>query len=331
MKKFIFCAIVIVAMSSILLSGVMPAHAAKYKVLVVLSYEEDYLWCQEIKQAVDSVLADSSEIRYFYMDTKKNPDGGPQKAQEAYALYQEFQPDGVITADDNAQSMFVVPFLKDKVKTPVMFAGVNADPAKYGFPASNVSGILERDPIRETLVLAKQLVPTLTNFVALLPDNTTGQALELQMETDKAEYPIAYAGKKVPKTVDELMAMVEELKQTSDTVMYFTFAGMPNAQGEAMADKDLIPMVIEKYGKPVLTQGVIYGGLCAIVKTGNEQGDVAARMLLEAMQGKPVSEIPITQNQFGRRVINVETLKKLGITPSPDVLRGAELVKTTMQ
>lgn len=329
MKKCIFSLVASIVLAGLMFSGMTPAHAAQYKVLVVLSYEEDYLWCQEIKQAVDSVLAESSEIRYFYMDTKKNPDGGPQKAQEAYALYQEFQPDGVIAADDNAQSMFVVPFLKEKVKTPVMFAGVNADPAKYGFPASNVSGILERDPIRETLVLAKQLVPTLTNFVALLPDNSTGQALEQQIEHDKSDYPLTYAGAKIPKTLDELMAMIEELKQTADAVMYFTFAGMPNAQGEAMTDKDLIPMVAEQYGKPVLTQGVIFGGLCAIVKTGSEQGDAAARMLLDAMQGKPVSEIPITQNQYGRRVINVETLKKLGITPPPEVLRGAELVKTT--
>jgi len=27
-------------------------------------------------------------------------------------------------ADDNAQSMFVLPYLKDKVKTPVMFCAV---------------------------------------------------------------------------------------------------------------------------------------------------------------------------------------------------------------
>lgn len=78
-------------------------QAAQYKVLVVMSYEEDYLWDKEIKEGIDAVLASSSDIKYFYMDTKKNPDGGPAKATEALALFQQFQPDGVITADDNAQ------------------------------------------------------------------------------------------------------------------------------------------------------------------------------------------------------------------------------------
>jgi hypothetical protein len=122
------------------------AESGKKKVLVVMSYEEPSVnpWCKQIKQGIDSVLAKTFEITYFYMGTKKNLDGGPQKAEEAYALYRKLRPDGVITVDDNAQWMFVLPYLKDKVHTPVMFCGVNAEPEKYGYPASNVSGVLER-------------------------------------------------------------------------------------------------------------------------------------------------------------------------------------------
>ena len=99
-------------------------EAASYKILVVMSYEEENPWCIQIKEGIDSVFAGNSDIKYFYMDTKKNIEGGDQKAKEAYALYIRFRPDGVIVADDNAQSMFVLPYLKDKVKTPVMFCAV---------------------------------------------------------------------------------------------------------------------------------------------------------------------------------------------------------------
>ena len=303
-------------------------EAATYKVLVVMSYEEDYLWCQEIKKGIETVLSADAEIRYFYLDTKKNLAGGVKKAEEAYALYQEFQPDGVITADDNAQSMFVVPYLKDQVKTPVIFCAVNADPAQYGYPATNVSGILERESMKESFALAQQLLPTLKTFGAVLRDDATGQAVLAQIEREKDTFPIQFIGVKWPQTFDELMQMTEEFKVTADAIYYSTFQGMLDAQGNALTDKLIIPQVFEKFGKPVLTQGVIYGGLCAVIKTGDEQGHNAATMLLEAMRGKPLAEIPITQNQFGRRVINVNVLNALGITPKPAVVRGSELVKT---
>ena len=46
------------------------------------------------------------------------------------------------------------------------------------------------------------------------------------------------------------------------------------------------------------------------------------------IQGKALSEIPITQNFEGSRVLNVTVMKKLGITPKPITLLGTQLVKT---
>ena len=97
------------------------ARAARLKVLIIMSYDQTYTWVTELKEGMEPVLAETCEVKYFYMDTKRNLAGGHRKAKEAYALYQAFQPDGVIAADDNAQSMFVVPYLRDKVKPPVIF------------------------------------------------------------------------------------------------------------------------------------------------------------------------------------------------------------------
>ena len=72
-------------------------EAASYKILVVMSYEEENPWCIQIKEGIDSVLAGNSDIKYFYMDTKKNFEGGVLKAKEGYELYERFRPDGVIT------------------------------------------------------------------------------------------------------------------------------------------------------------------------------------------------------------------------------------------
>ena len=55
--------------------------SAKFKVLVMMSYEEDNPWVKEIREGIDSVLKESSEITYFYMNTKAN-----LTALEAHAI-----------------------------------------------------------------------------------------------------------------------------------------------------------------------------------------------------------------------------------------------------
>ena len=159
------------------------------RVMVVMSYSKENPWCEEIKEGIDSVLAGGSELIYFYMNTKVDIEGGERKAQEAHDLFKRFRPDGVIAADDNAQWLFVVPYLKDKVAVPVMFCGVNAEPERYGYPASNISGILERGHILESLALAKQLVPSIRSIAFVARESPTGRAIREQVNRESSSYP----------------------------------------------------------------------------------------------------------------------------------------------
>lgn len=306
-------------------------QAATYKVLVVMSYDETYPWVQEIKEGIDSVLGADCELRYFYMDTKKNLEGGAQKAKEAFALYQSFQPDGVITADDNAQSMFVVPYLRDKVKTPVMFCGVNAEAAKYGFPASNVSGILERHHFRESIALAQNLIPTARTAGYMEKFSPSAQESIEQFQSEVTTYPIRFVGFKMPKNLAEAMEMAKDLSKDSDILVTETMHGLPDTEGKQLVDKDVIPLIVKAFGKPVIGSNKYHvenGVLCSVSKIGQEQGGTAATMLLEAMKGKPVSDIPVTRNKKGKAVINITVLRELGIKPRPMALKGAELIQT---
>ena len=307
-------------------------EAASYKILVVMSYEEENPWCIQIKEGIDSVFAGNSTIKYFYMDTKKNIEGGVRKAKEAYALYKRFRPDGVITADDNAQSMFVLPYLKDKVKTPVMFCAVNAEPAEYGYPASNVSGILERDFISESIAFAKQLVPSINTVGFLAKDSPSGRAIRNQVEIELDTYLAKFAGFKLVKTMKETFAVLEEYKKTSDALFITSTNGILDIDGKPL-DNELVTRAVAKfYKKPVIGANdfhVRYGVLCAVVKSGNAQGRMSAEMLLKAIKGTPFKHIPITVNKYGKRMLNVTVMKELGIRPKRRVLVGTQLVKTS--
>ena len=308
-----------------------PVQAARFKVLVVMSYEKTYPWTKEVKEGLESVLADSCHLKYFYLNTKTDWESGPKRAKKAYALFKAFKPDGVIAADDDAQSMFVVPYLKDAVPTPVIFCGVNAQAEKYGYPASNVTGVLEREPMKESLLLLSQLVPSVKRFCFISKSSPTAKAVDMQLEDEKDEYPIKFIGMRAANTMHQALITVRKLKQKCDALLYVTMEGLPDKHGKPLSDKEIMPRIIKAFGKPVITNAsyrVKYGALSAVVKAGQEQGRMAAEKLLKAMRGTPIREIPIIQNRFGRRVINVDAMRKLNIKPDPSLIRTADLVRT---
>jgi len=312
-------------------SAAAHSHAPRFKVLVVMSYEETFPWCREIKMGIDNVLSASHQVDYFYMNTKMDFANGPQKAKTAFELYQAIRPDGIIAADDNAQSMFVVPYLKNKVTKPVMFCGVNATPEKYGYPAPNVSGILERAHIVETIDFARQLVPAIKTVGFIAKDSPSVRAIKERVDRECSAYSAKVVGFKMPVTEQEALSMVRELKGLCDLLFMETLQGITSAGGRPMEDKEIMPLVADAFGKPVVGSNryaVRYAALCSVVKTGREQGETVARMLRKAMQGTPVDRIPIVVNKYGKRYINVSVMNKMSIKPKPIILQGAQLVRT---
>lgn len=310
------------------------ARETKFKVLVVMSYSTAFSWEIEIRKGIESVLAKSCRLNYFYLNTKDNFAGGPEKAKEAYAFYRKYHPDGVIAADDDAQAMFVVPYLKDKVTTPVMFCGVNSEPDAYGYPAKNVSGILERLHMRESIALAQQLVPSIRTVAYMVKKSPVAELMFTQFRKEEKSYGARSVAYKMPETMPEALKMAKELKTQADLLFVTTLQGIPSKNGTPLTDPESIPLVVKAFGKPTITdntQNVYSGVLCAVVKTGQEQGATAAEMLLKAMQGTPVAQIPIVRNYNGKRIINVTTLNALGIKPKSIDLLGIQLVKTSKQ
>jgi ABC-type uncharacterized transport system substrate-binding protein len=344
--------------------GLSPAKAQesrKFKVLVVFSYEETHQNTIRCKEGIEPVLGNSCEIRYFYMNTKMNFDSGPEKAKQAYAVYQEFQPDGVIVTEDDAQSMFVLPYLKDKVKTPVMFCAVNAEPEKYGYPASHISGISERLHIRESVTLAQQLIPSVKTVGFMMKESPVAELIAshtdslsnvvfspfvirnvnsnfhhltanwYQIGKETNTYSALSAGIKYPKTLREAVAMADELKNSCDILYITALPGLLGEDGKPLEEKEMYHTIVNAFGKPVIGDTeyqVRLGALCSVVQQMKEQGETAAQMLLKAMQGTPVAQIPIARNKQGKSFVNVTMLKALGISPKPEILSNIEFVRT---
>ncbi len=307
-----------------------PADASK--VLVVMSDDASSPWETEIKTGIETVLTNPNDIRYVYMNTKNNPQGGGQKAKEAYSLYEEFAPDGVISVDDNAQALFVVPYLRDKVRTPVIFCGVDAELETYRYPALNVSGVLERPQNAiDSVVFAREMVPTIRTFGYIANDSPEAKEILKYLQSKAAKCPISFVDFKFPRTFGEAVLMTEELKERCDLLFIPMMQNMPDKYGKEIPEKEAVSVLTEIFGKPTAASSesnVRYGALCAVVRTGREQGKIAGEMLMKAMSGTPVTDIPITLCRYGKRIVNSDVMASLGIKPDPDVIAGVEWVKT---
>ena len=308
------------------------ALAAKpYKVLLIFSYGPDYLWEQEIKAAVEQVLGDEAELTLFYMNTKRELAKGPEKAKEALALFNSLRPDGVIAADDAAQSMFVVPYLKNRVATPVVFCGVNADPEDYGYPARNVSGILERFHIEESLAFNRQLTGKTDRFAVMVNESPVADLVARQLRRERETLSAELIALLRPTTLEAAITQARDVRDKVDMLMLVTLNGIVDAAGKPVNDHDAIKAVVDSFGKPTVATAAFAiksGALSGVLATGREQGFLAANMLLQAMQGTSLADLPMRRNYYGKRILNVTALKHLGLKPQPIALRGVELVRS---
>ncbi len=314
----------------LVISGRSDSHAAgRYKVLVVFSYAEGYQWEADIRRQIAASLESCCELTFYYLDAGTLAKQNAHRADAAFGLYEELQPDGVIAVNDAAQSLFVVPYLKDQVATPVIFCGIYASPALYGYPGRNVTGVRRHLFLEEGIAFTRQLVGGGQPFAVMTRDGYQADLI-LQQMVEKfprlAEDMLTFLQ---PKTVEEAVLMADGFSPLVDFLVLIALDGIPDRHGRSVGYLDMIARLDAVFHKPTTSPSeyaIRAGVLSGVTVSGAEEGERAADLLLKAMRGIPVAELPITRNYRGTRMINVSTLKELEIQPAPMALRGSKLV-----
>lgn len=289
-------------------------------VLWVDSYHPDYEWSGEIEQGLASVF-DTSETSLIItrMDTKRNtdPGWGDQAAIDVLRLIEAHEPDVIIATDDNAQKFLVVPHLEGG-DIPVVFAGVNWDATKYGYPTETVTGMIEVDLVDRLIDLlapyaAGRSIGYLTgdseterNVVAVYNERFFDGRLEASFVSDYAAF----------KT--EFLRM-----QARHDMLYVG----NNAAIEGWNDREAEAFVLANTRIPTGSHNAWMAPfvLMAEAKYGQEQGEWAAQTALEIIDGATPSDIPIVANTRGRLIVNPLLADRLGILLTPTVLRNAQI------
>jgi ABC-type uncharacterized transport system substrate-binding protein len=300
--------------------GAGSAFAAGQKILMIDSYHQGYAWTDDIIAGVKKTVGSNYDLKIVHMDTKRNgaEDAKKAAAQQVKAVIDSWKPDVVIAADDNSSKYVVVPFLKGG-NVPVVFCAVNWDASEYGFPSSNVTGMLE-------VSLIPQIIESMSKFAK-------GQRVGFigaDNETDRKE--AASITKKFGvqlkprfvKTFDEWKSAYKDMQTEVDMLLVINNSGISGWDDAAAKKFTRETATIPSGSSHDFVAPFV---LVTYAKLGTEQGEWAATTAIDMLKGKGAKEIPVTTNKRGQLYVNTAMADKLGVKFPLDVIRAAKVVK----
>ena len=277
----------------LILSLVTAQSAFAAKCLFISSYHRGYAWSDGVERGVRSVLDGQCELKQLDMDTKRHKDVETikQKALEAKALIESWQPDVVITADDNAAKYIIKPFYKDQT-TPFVFCGVNWTVKEYGFPYRNVTGMIEVAPIVPLFDKAEVFLPE-HKRAFYIGANTLTESKNLKRFQEAAARRGVALESRLVGTTDAWLAAYHEA-QNYDFVILGSNSGINDwdkakiIEGVRQASQRL-SLTNHGWMMPYTMLG--------LTKVPEEHGEWAAKTALHILDGIKPSRIPIIPNR----------------------------------
>lgn len=298
-------------------------------VLVLQSYHEGYGWVDDINQGIkDTIPSDVAELKFFFMDTKRKSSDEWKKSvsEEAKKLIDTMKPDVVIAGDDNAQAFVVKDYVNKADSPQFVFCGVNAEPDKYGFPADNVTGVLERPHFGQAFGLMNQINPEIKKVAILTEDTATGNSIMEWSVSHKGDADVVASD-----AVGELSVWKEKVKSYQDTadVICIQVNQTIKEDGDPVSGTDLMKWTMANTKIPIFG---IYafvvedGAVCAIAEAGHEHGRLASEMTLQILNGKKAGDIPIVIPDKGDILFNVKAAEQFNLNISYDLLSIANKI-----
>ena len=243
------------------------------------------------------------------MDTKRKKKAEDIKiaTDQALDLIATWNPDVVITSDDNAAKHIIAPHFKNS-DIPFVFSGVNWTVEEYGFPFENVTGIVEVAPIAPMLKEASKQSAGKSGFY--LAADTLTEEKNFQRNKLEADNLGIHLEKSLVSTFDEWKENFKHAQNKYDFLVIGSNSGISDWNTEmaseyAQANARKLSVTNMQWMMPVTTLGY--------TKLPHEHGEWAGQAAIAILDGMHVSDIPIATNRKWDLWIN-ESLEKTSST-----------------
>jgi ABC-type uncharacterized transport system substrate-binding protein len=298
------------SIAAIILAGFYPQTLLAEKCLFISSYHKGYEWSDGVERGLRSVLNGKCKIKQFDMDTKRHKDKEykVQKGLEAKQLIDEWSPDVVIAADDNAAKYVIQSHFKNH-QIPFVFCGINWTAEEYGFPYSNVTGMIEVAPIYPLLDKATELIPT-SKRALYLGANTVTEGKNRARFSHALEKRNIELDSKLAASVSEWLSAYEKAQDEYDFIIIGSRSGIDDWDHDRVATR--INTVSQKLSLTNHGWMMPYTML-GFTKIPEEQGEWAAQAAVNILEGTKPAEIAIVPNRKWDIWTNPSLLQVSGI------------------
>ncbi|XJZ28907.1 ABC transporter substrate-binding protein [Bacillota bacterium Lsc_1132] len=296
------------------------------KIGVLMIGDSRYEKLQGLKTGLRDLGYKSDEFQFIVKNAAEDPDKLKKQIQEMINLY----PNIIVTLGGIETTELKKVMDKQKVKIPVVFAGV-ASPKTIGLfrsykkPGGQFTGINndQASTSGKRLELLRDLVPSLKRVHVLYDKNTDLSRLSLK-ETIAVAQKLSISIKIWNVSDKDFKVNIEKGLLPGDALLL-----MPGYKIEMLNDE--IVNLTKQHKLPVMgiyEHEVRHGYLASYGASFFDQGYQAARFVSLIIKGNSPGDIPIELPDSYRFIVNKNTQNSLGIPLNKDLLYIAEFITT---
>ena len=290
------------------------------EVLLINSYQQGLGWTDSITKGIADFFSNRLENISLTIENMDTKNYGIDKVFPAlHELYKEKysdnQPKVIICSDNNALNFLLL--YRDELfpDVPIVFCGINGYDDSLLKGQDKITGIVEDISYIETAELAMRLNPKAKRLFLLSDSSTTSNAI---MKTYLED--IKDISKKIEViylhdlTIEDFAKSFSKIKDEDiilNTGLHYTRDIDIPTHAESY-------QFIRKYtNAPIYTfwssfKDYSTGG---IMVDGGVQGETAAEMAMEILEGTPVDTIPVVTTSPKTLILNYEDLLRHGLSP----------------
>ncbi len=330
----IFCLVLLILMPGM--------AAAGQRVFIVYSYHPDYFWQQDEELGIKKALS-GMEVAFgsYCLDSKRHQaqEWLDQQVKICLEKIKVFQPEVIITCDDNATKTIGRTFFKQKI--PVVFLGLNGEPEAYSLvepgrrqhPGANITGVLERHYYRDAAVLLQTILLAnnlkVKKLDIITDDSCTSTILLKSLREESWETPWELVFLPQAKTFTQYKEQILGVNQTGHVAFIYNLETFKN-NDHHVPDMDVVAWTSKHLAMPAVAFHECYlekgAALCGVVVSGRTQGYYAGLKVKQILEGVSAGEIPMSRPPKGTVVLNISVAERLGIKIPLEILLSADIV-----
>jgi len=296
------------------------AFAKDKNVLMISSYSPGFATFFDQVEGVKSELDSYSiQLDVEFMDSKRF-----QTKENYYNFYESMKYklentyvyDAVIAADDNALKFFMENQDELFNGIPMVFMGINnIENATIASEDSLVTGIIEAVSIKETIEIARVLLPEAERIVAIVDSTHTGQSDFSTCKQISSNFSdLEFTSIDTSHLDFDQFEMELSSLDKKDIVLLLSL--YTDKSGNIISFNDGLKIILDNCPAPVFhiyMHGMGDGLIGGKIISHYEQGVQAGKLALRILSGEPPSEIPVIKNSPNKYIFDYAVMKKFNI------------------